>query len=118
MIGNYTHNHYTDTIKEGIALIKKAAASLAKDPKNEATTTAILHLLSQNKKGNLRLSKVAELKEIAEDLKNKRMLEGVRLIEESCRITESKLFIKAEYKTPEGTWNRFNLGITNDWNLF
>ena len=112
MIGNYSLDNYRDTVNEGIAIVKEVVASLAKDAESKAMVNAILKLLSKDQKGNLKPSRVLQLRKMAEDLQHKRLLTGVRLIEESYQPALSKMFIRAEYKSNDGSWTSIPLGMT------
>lgn len=68
--------------------------------------------MSRDMKGNLKASKVIQLRCTAEDLGNERLLEGVRIIEESYRPELSKQYIRAEYKNEDNAWVTVPLGMT------
>lgn len=112
MVGNYTTDGYADTATEGIAIVKEVVSSLAKDPESQALVTGILKLISKDQKGNLKPSRVIQLKQMALELSNKRLIEGVSIIEEAYKPQISKLFIRAEYKDEDMAWVNIPLGIT------
>jgi Mg2+ and Co2+ transporter CorA len=112
IIGVYTTDNYRDTVNEGIAIVKEAITGLAKDDDTKALVEAILRLLSKDQKGNLKASRVLQLRQLAEKIGNSRLIEGVKIIEESYQPAVSKTYIRAEYKNEIGQWINIPLGMT------
>lgn len=112
MIGVYTIDAYRDTVNEGIAMVKEVIIGMAKDDESRVLVESILRLLSKDKKGNLKASRVLQLRQIADKTGNKRLIDGVKIIEESYQPQVSKTFIRAEYKKENGAWINIPLGIT------
>ena len=111
-LGNHVADGYDNTVEEGIAIVKEFLNSLAKDDESKALINTILRLMSRDMKGNLKASRVIQLRRTAEDLGNERLLEGVRIIEESYRPELSKQYIRAEYKNEDNAWVTVPLGMT------
>lgn len=111
-LGQYQLDNYRDTVNEGIAIVKEYLESLAKDEDSAALVAAVLRLMSRDNAGNLKASRVLQLRKMAQDSGNERFLEGVRIIEESYAPTESKQFIRAEVKNETGKWVPVPLGMT------
>jgi hypothetical protein len=111
-LGNYVTDGYDNIVEEGIAIVKDFLNSLAKDEQTKALINTILRLLSRDMKGNLKASRVIQLRRTAEELGNERLLEGVRIIEESYRPEVSKQFVRAEYKDENNAWVNVPLGMT------
>lgn len=113
MVGNYTNDNYRDTVNEGIAIVKEVAESLVKDDESRALVNAILNLLSKDQKGNLKPSRVIQLRQLSEELQNDRLLEGINIIEESYQPIVSKTFVRCDFKNEEtNAWVNVPLGIT------
>lgn len=112
MVGVYTTDDYRDTVNEGIAIVKDAIIGMAKDDESKTLVEAILKLLSKDQKGNLKASRVLQLRQLAEKIGNTRLLEGVRIIEESYQPQVTKTFVRAEYKNEHGAWVNVPLGMT------
>lgn len=104
---------YRDTVEDGVAMVKSYIESLAKDEATKSLVNAVLRLLSRDGQGNIKASRVLQLRKMAEDSKNERFLEGVRIIEESYQPTVSKKFIRAQYKDDKGAWRYIPLGMTD-----
>lgn len=111
-LGQYVNDGYRDTVNEGIALVKEYLGSLAKDKDSEALVKAILRLMSRDQAGNLKASRVLQLRRMADESGNERFQEGVRIIEESYAPEVSKQFIRVETKEENGQWKSLPLGMT------
>ena len=111
-VGHYTLDGYRDTVEEGIAKVKNFIESLAKDEGSRALVKAVFRLLSRDNQGNLKASRVLQLRRMAEESGNEDFLEGVRIIEESYLPTSSSLFVKAAVKDENGKWKYVPLGMT------
>ena len=111
-IGYYVNDGYDDTVEEGIAKVKEFIGSLAKDAESKMLVGAVLKLLSKDQKGNLKASRVMQLRKMADDSGNEMFIEGVKIIEEAYRPVKSKTFVRAEEKTDKGAWINVPLGMT------
>ncbi|WP_290069831.1 DUF3164 family protein, partial [Muribaculum intestinale] len=104
---------YRDTVEDGIAMVKGYLESLARDTATEALVAAVLKLLSRDGQGNIKASRVLQLRKMAEGSGDERFIEGVRIIEESYQPTVSKRYIRAQYKDEKGAWKYIPLGMTD-----
>ena len=104
---------YRDTVEDGIAMVKGYIESLAKDDATKALVNAVLRLLSRDGQGNIKASRVLQLRKMAEDSGDDRFIEGVRIIEESYQPATSKKYIRAQYKNDKGAWCYIPLGMTD-----
>ena len=108
-LGVNTIDGYRDTVEDGIAMVKAYIESLAKDETSKALVNAVLRLLSRDQSGNIKASRVLQLRKMAEETG----IEGVQIIEESYQPTETKKYIRAEYKNEKGAWVNIPLGMTD-----
>lgn len=113
ILGVNTIDGYRDTVEDGIAMVKSYIESLAKDDATKALVNAVLRLLSRDGQGNIKASRVLQLRKMAEDSGDERFLEGVRIIEESYQPAISKTYIRAQYKNDKGAWIYIPLGMTD-----
>ncbi len=113
ILGVNTIDGYRDTVEDGIAMVKGYIESLAKDDATKSLVNAVLRLLSRDGQGNIKASRVLQLRKMAEDSGDEQFLEGVRIIEESYQPTVSKKFIRAQYKNGKGAWVYIPLGMTD-----
>lgn len=112
-LGNYTVDAYRDTVDEGIRMVTDYIESLAKDDATGALVSAVLRLLSRNKAGQIKASRVLQLRRLAEESGSEQFLEGVKLIEESYMPQVSKSFIRIESKDAEtGEWKNIPLSLS------
>jgi hypothetical protein len=112
-LGVNTIDGYRDTVEDGIAMVKGYIQSLAKDETSKALVNAVLRLLSRDGQGNIKASRVLQLRKMAEETGDEKFIEGVRIIEESYQPTETKKYIRAEYKNEKGAWVIVPLGMTD-----
>lgn len=113
ILGVNSIDGYRDTVEDGISLVKSYIESLAKDEATKSLVNAVLRLLSRDGQGNIKASRVLQLRKMAEDSGDEQFLEGVRIIEESYQPTVSKRFIRAQYKDEQGAWCYIPLGMTD-----
>lgn len=113
ILGVNSIDGYRDTVEEGISMVKGYIESLARDEATKSLVNAVLRLLSRDGQGNIKASRVLQLRKMAEDSGDERFLEGVRIIEESYQPTVSKKFIRAQYRDDNGTWRYIPLGMTD-----
>ncbi|MCF0219102.1 MAG: DUF3164 family protein [Muribaculaceae bacterium] len=114
-LGVNTVDGWSDMVESGIAMVRKYIESLATDEKSQALVTAVLRLLSKDRQGNLNASKVLTLCKMAEESDDDQFKEGVRIIRESYRPTETRRYIRAQYRdeTTRNAWRNIPLSITD-----
>lgn len=111
-LGSCLKDNYDDTVNEGIKKVKEFLSSLAKDADSQMLVKSILKLLSRDQKGNLKPSKVMELRQMAIEAGNEVFLDGVQIIEQAYRPMRSKAIVRAEQKDEQGVWVSIPLGMT------
>lgn len=112
-LGNYTVDAYRDTVDEGIRMVTDYIESLAKDDATGALVSAVLRLLSRNKAGQIKASRVLQLRRLAEESGSEQFLNGVKLIEESYHPQVSKSFVRMEAKDADtGEWKNIPLSLS------
>ena len=111
-LGNHQTDDYDDTVNEGIAKVKEVISSFANDDNSRLLVSAIMKLLSRDAMGNLKASRVIQLRKLATDSGNAELIDGVEIIEKAYRPQISKTFIRAEHKDDNGKWVSVPLGMT------
>lgn len=111
-LGVYVTDGYRDTVEDGIAIVKECIEELGQDAKSMVLVEMVMKLLARDAKGTLKASRVVQLRKTAEKLGDKRLLEGVQIIEESYQPAVSKQYIRAEVKNEFGAWVSVPLGMT------
>lgn len=104
---------YRDTVNDGIAIVKQYIESLATDTKSKELVATILQLLSRDGTGNLKASRVLQLRKLADKSDNDQFKEGVQIIEEAYQPSLTKLFIRAEWKDEHNKWHIIPLSVTD-----
>lgn len=112
-LGFYQLDNYRDTVNDGIAMIKEFIKGLAKDPETQSLVDMVLKLLSKDQKGNLKASRVLQLRQMADKINDDRFTEGVEIIMNSYAPIASKQFIRAFIKGEDGEWLPIPLSITD-----
>lgn len=113
-IGNYTIDSYRDTVEDGIQLVTSYIQSLARDQDSQALVKAVMQLLSRNSKGQIKASRVLQLRKIAEEVGDPQFLRGVQIIQDSYQPEISRSFVRLEVKDPSTqTWTIVPLNISN-----
>lgn len=114
-LGVNTVDGWTDMAESGIAMVRRYLESLATDDKTAALVKAVMKLLSKDRQGNLNASKVLQLQKMAEDSKDEQFIEAVKIIRESYQPTETRRYIRAQYRddTTGNAWRNIPLSITD-----
>lgn len=110
-LGNRTVDDYRDTVEDGIAIVTEYLHSLAKDQDSADLVETVMRLLARNKRGVLQPSRVIQLRQLADKRQDTRLLEGVKIIEESYQPYTSKTFVSAQRKGATG-WETIPLNMT------
>ena len=114
-LGVNTVDGWTDMAESGIAMVRRYLESLATDDKTKALVNTVLKLLSKDRQGNLNASKVLQLQKMAEDSRDEQFIEAVKIIRESYQPTETRRYIRAQYRdeTTGNAWRNIPLSITD-----
>lgn len=111
-IGHYVTDSYLDTVEDGIAMVHEYLESLANDEQTKSLVAMVLKLLARDASGSLKASRVLQLRKTAEESKNERFIEGVKLIEDAYSPQISKEFVQVFEKLPGESWKAIPLGMT------
>lgn len=113
-LGVNTVDGWGDMVETGIAMVRKYIESLATDEKTKALVNTVLRLMSKDKQGNLNASRVLQLERMADESNNDQFKEGVKIIKESYMPTETRRYIRAQYRDETtGGWRNIPLSITD-----
>ena len=113
-IGNRYKDDWDDTITAGIDLAKQRIEELAVNEVSQALVKMVLSLLSKNSKGELKASKILQLRRIAQEQNDEKLLEAVEIIERAHKPSVSATFILAEKKNAQGQWIAVPLSTTSE----
>lgn len=112
-IGHRVNDGWDDTVHVGIGKVKDIVNSLGKDEDSKALVKALLRLLSRDAKGNLKASRVLQLKKLADDTQRPDLIEAIAIIQDAYRPTRSKQFVSARHKVAGGAVIDLPLSITD-----
>ena len=112
-LGCYNIDNYKDTVQDGIDMIKAYISGLAKDAETQNLVEMVLKLLSKDQKGNLKASRVLQLRAMADRSGNPQFKEGVEIIMDAYDPIPSKQFVRAWVKGDQGEWQSIPLSITD-----
>lgn len=111
-MGFRTVDGWSDDAEAGIAKIKDYMKSLAKDENGAKQNKIIMELLAKDKKGNLKLSSIVQLEKHANEFGDPLFIEGVKIIKDSYRPTETSQFISLIYKDEHGVKHSVPLSLS------
>jgi hypothetical protein len=115
---------WDDTVNTGISKIKTFLQTLAKDDNSAALVETVMRLLSKDRKGNLKASKVLELDKLGAKLGDADFLDGIKIIKDAYRPTPTCKFIDVSIRNEHGVWLSLPLSmsaielpakVTEDW---
>lgn len=110
-LGNRINEGWDDTVNNGIAKVKEYLNSLAKDEDSADLIDTVMGLLAKDRKGNLKASKVLELKKLAAKKQNEMFLDGISIIEAAYRPVPSCQFIEVTLKDEKGNEVKLPLSL-------
>lgn len=111
-LGVYVTDAYSDTVEDGIQIVREWIESKVKDDDTRALAAMVTRLLSRDTKGTLKASRIVQLRNIANEVGDRRLQEGVSIIENSYTPNVSRQYLRAEIKTETGAWRPIPLGMT------
>ena len=114
-LGVNTVDGWTDMAESGIGMVRRYLESLATDEKSKSLVNAVMRLLTKDRQGNLNASKVLQLQKMAEDSHDDQFIEAVKIIRESYQPTETRRYIRAQYRDEStgNAWRNIPLSITD-----
>lgn len=101
-IGRNVSDGWDDTVNTGIAKVNDFIQSMAKDENSKNLVNTVLRLLSKDKSGNLKASRVLQLKKMAEDVGDKNFIDAIKIIQDAYRPKPSQEYIKCTYTNEAG----------------
>lgn len=110
-LGNRTNDGWDDTVEVGVAKVKEFIRSLAKDDDSAALAEMVMNLLAKDRKGNLKASRVLQLREIARKSGYPALIEATDIIQGAYRPEETCQFISASYKDDKGVKHTLPLSM-------
>ncbi len=112
-IGCRAIDGWDDTLEAGVAKVNQYIDSLATDIQTAKLVKAIQNLLKKDSKGNLKGSRVLELRNLAEELDSPIFTDGVEIINAAYKPVRSAFFVEARTKDNTGKNQNVPLSITS-----
>jgi hypothetical protein len=110
----YRHNDgWDDTVEVGIQKVTDYIQKLGRDDNSKKLVKTILQLLSKDKTGTLKASRVLQLKKLADEIGDKKLKDAIDIIQEAYRPTRTKQFVTCRYKDNTGANKELPLSISD-----
>lgn len=113
IIGFRTIDGWDDTHSAGVAKVNRELEKMAQDENSSRLVKMIQKLLKRDDKGNLKLSRVIEVRKNAEELGNAELIDAVNIIMEAHRPMQSSWFVECYYKGENGAKISVPLSISS-----
>lgn len=110
-LGNRTNDGWDDTVNVGVEKVREFIKSLAKDDDSAALAEMVMNLLSKDRKGNLKASRVLQLREIASKSGYPALIEAADIIQAAYRPVDTCQFISVSYKDDKGVKRTLPLSL-------
>jgi hypothetical protein len=111
-VGHRVNEGWDDTVNAGITKVQDFLQTLAKDENSAALVETVMRLLSKDRKGNLKASKVLELDKLASKIGDAGLLDGLRIIKDAYRPSPTCKFIEVNIKNEHGVWQSLPLSMS------
>ena len=110
-LGYRTNDGWDDTVNVGVDKVKTFIKSLAKDEDSAALTEMVMNLLAKDRKGNLKASRVLQLREIARKSGYPQLIEATDIIQNAYRPVDTRQYISVSYKDDKGVKQTLPLSL-------
>lgn len=100
-LGNRTNEGWDDTVDAGLEKIEDFLSTLISDDKSKALVSTIRRLMAKDAKGSLKANKVLELKQLAQEVDDELLNEGIAIIEAAYKPVVSCQYIQLEVRDDE-----------------
>lgn len=113
IIGYNMNDGWDDTVNTGVAKVTDYMQTLVHDKDSKDLVDTIMKLLSKDSKGNLKASRVLQLKQLADMRGDKTFIDAIQIIQDAYRPVRSKEFIRCDFKDNKGGKVNLPLSITD-----
>ncbi len=112
-IGYRMNDGWDDTVDVGIQKVHDRIKEFGTDANSKKLVKVVLQLLSKDGAGNLKASRVLQLRKLAEETKDKSFIDAIQIIQDAYKPVRSKQFITAKYKDDKGATLELPLSISD-----
>lgn len=113
IVGDRLIDGWDDTVPAGITKVETYLDTLVTNEDSAFLIKAVRKLLAKDTKGNLKSSRVLQLKQLADERGDPELIDGVSIIANGYRPKTSKKFVAAYYKDKDGVQHQVPLDITS-----
>ena len=110
-LGYRTNDGWDDTVNVGVDKVISFSISMAKVDESGALSEMVMNLLAKDRKGNLKASRVLQLREIARKSGYPQLIEATDIIQNAYRPVDTCQFISVSYKDDKGVKQTLPLSL-------
>jgi hypothetical protein len=103
---------WDDTVGSGVMRVKAYLSTLVKDDESAALVGMITDLLKPDVAGNLKASRILDLRRRVEELGNAELIDAVKIIQDAYRSVRTCSFIEAKWRDEQGREHGLPLSIS------
>ena len=108
-----TNDGWDDTVNVGVQKVTDFFKSMARDEEMAALAEMVMSLLSRDKKGNLKASRVLQLREVARKSGYQELIDAADIIQAAYSPVETVEFISVQYKDENGVKRALPLSLAS-----
>lgn len=112
-LGKRTNDGWDDTVNVGVQKVTDFFKSMARDEEMAALAEMVMSLLARDKKGNLKASRVLQLREVARKSGYSELIEAADIIQAAYCPVETVEFISVQYKDENGVKRALPLSLAS-----
>lgn len=112
-LGKRTNDGWDDTVNVGVQKVTDFFKSMARDEEMAALAEMVMSLLSRDKKGNLKASRVLQLREVARKSGYQELIDAADIIQAAYSPVETVEFISVQYKDENGVKRALPLSLAS-----
>ena len=113
IVGSRITDNWDDTVTAGLNKVNVFLETLSKDEDSAFLVGMVRKLLSKDAKGNLKSSRVLQLKKEAAKTGNADFIDAIEIIMDAYKPSKGQEFVTAKWKDAEGKTQELALDITS-----
>lgn len=113
VIGCRITDNWDDTVTAGLNKVNVFLETLSKDKDSAFLVGMVRKLLTKDAKGNLKSSRVLQLKKEADQTANAEFIDAIKIIMDAYKPRKGQEFVTARWKDAEGKTQELPLDITS-----
>lgn len=113
IVGSRITDNWDDTVTAGLNKVNVFLETLSKDKDSAFLVGMVRKLLTKDAKGNLKSSRVLQLKKEADQTGNAEFIDAIKIIMDAYKPRKGQEFVTARWKDAEGKTQELPLDITS-----